>query len=95
MYFAFYFIFLIFYSVFFYSPNQGNSYNFPFREYTIQKLQQHVGAGIGTLMSISNGLGPSIFCRKMEKTRPMMEGMDGKVFYFPPESAFLLLMLYF
>ena len=24
-------------------------------------------------MSISDGLGPSIFCRKMERTRPMME----------------------
>ena len=46
-------------------------------------------------MSISNRLGPSIFCRKMEKARPMMEEMDGKVVYFPPESAFLTLMLYF
>ena len=25
----------------------------------------------------------------------MMEEMDGKVVYFPPESAFLTLMLYF
>ena len=33
-------------------------------------------------MSISDGLGPSIFCRKMEKARPMMEEMDGKVVYF-------------
>ena len=41
-----------------------------------------------TLMSISDGLGPSIFCRKMEKARPMMEEMDGKVVHFPPESAF-------
>ena len=41
-------------------------------------------------MSISDGLGPSIFCRKMEKARPMMEEMDGKVVYFPPESAFLI-----
>ena len=46
-------------------------------------------------MSISNRLGPSIFCRKMEKARPMMEEMDGKVVYLPPESAFLTLMLYF
>ena len=46
-------------------------------------------------MSISDGLGPSIFCRKMEKARPMREEMDGKVVYFPPESAFLPLMLYF
>ena len=39
-------------------------------------------------MSISDGLGPSIFCRKMEKARPMMEEMDGKVVYFPPELGF-------
>ena len=56
--------------------------------------KQHVGAGINALMSISDGLGPSIFCRKMEKMRPMMEEMDGKVVYFPPESAFPNLMLY-
>ena len=45
-------------------------------------------------MSISDGLGPSIFCRKMEKARPMSEEMEGKVVYFPPESALLRLMLY-
>ena len=46
-------------------------------------------------MSISDGLGPSIFCRKMEKARPMRKEMDGRVVYFPPESALLPLMLYF
>ena len=46
-------------------------------------------------MSISDGLGPSIFCRKMEKARPMREEMDGRVVHFPPESAFLPLLLYF
>ena len=60
-----------------------------------QDCKRYVGAGINALMSISDGLGPSIFCRKMEKARPMMEEMDGKVVYFPPESAFLTLMLYF
>ena len=30
----------------------------------------------------------------MEKARPMREEMDGKVVYFPPESALLPLMLY-
>ena len=30
----------------------------------------------------------------MEKARPMREQMDGKVVYFPPESALLPLMLY-
>ena len=57
-----------------------------------QDCKQHVGAGINTLISISDGLGPSIFCRKMEKARLMMEEMDGKVVYFQPESAFLTLM---
>ena len=48
----------------------------------------NVGAGKITLMSISDGLGPSIFCRKVEKAHPMREEMDGKVVCFPPESAF-------
>ena len=39
-------------------------------------------------MSISEGLGPSSFRRKMEKARPTIEEMDGKVVYFPPESAY-------
>ena len=64
-------------------------------EYFRITVNKGVGAGIGTLMSISDGLGPSIFCRKMEKARPMREEMDGKVVYFPPESALLPLMLYF
>ena len=46
-------------------------------------------------MSISDGLEPSIFCRKMEKALPTREEMDGRVVCFPPESAFLPLMLYF
>ena len=50
---------------------------------------------MNTLMSISDGLGPSIFCRKMEKARPKRGGMDGKVVYLPPESALSPLMLYF
>ena len=33
-------------------------------------------------MSISDGLGPSIFCRKVEKARPMIEEMDSKVVFF-------------
>ena len=57
-------------------------------------VNKGVGAGINTLMSISDGLGSSIFCRKMEKTRPMREEME-KVVYFPPVSALLPLMLYF
>ena len=33
-------------------------------------------------MSISGGLGPYFFRGKMEKTRPICEGMDGKVFVY-------------
>ena len=58
-------------------------------------VDEIVGAGIDTLMSISDGLGPSIFCRKMEKAGPMREEMDEKVVYFPPESALIPLMFYF
>ena len=72
-----------------------NFFFFPFTEYFCRTVNKSVGAGINTLMSISDGLGPSIFCRKMEKARPMREEMDGKVVYFPPESALLPLMLYF
>ena len=41
-------------------------------------------------MAISDGLSPSIFCQKMERTRLMMEEKDGKVVYFTPELAFSL-----
>ena len=64
-------------------------------EYFSRTVNKSVGAGINTLMSISDGLGPSTFCRKMGKARPMREEMDGRVVYFPPESALLPLMLYF
>ena len=57
-------------------------------EYTFLDCKQYGGAGINTLMSIFDGLGPSIFCRKMEDARLMREEMDGKVIYFPPELAF-------
>ena len=32
-------------------------------------------------MSMSDGLGPSIFCRKTEKLPPMREEMDGKAVF--------------
>ena len=48
----------------------------------------NVGAGRITWMSVSDGLGPFIFCRRMEKARPMREEMDGKDVIFPPESEF-------
>ena len=62
-------------------------------EYNFLECKQYVGAEINTLMSISDGLGPSIFCRKMEKVRPMREEMDGTVVHLQPESALLILML--
>ena len=34
-------------------------------------------------MSISDGLGTSIFCWKVENARPMREGMDMKIVFFP------------
>ena len=49
--------------------------------------KQFIGAKINILMSISDGLVPSIFSRKLEKARPMREDMDRKVVFFPPESA--------
>ena len=43
----------------------------PVVECTFLEGKQNVSAGIDTLMSISDGLEPSIFCRRMEKARPM------------------------
>ena len=68
---------------------------FPFTEYFCRTVNKRFGAGMNTLMSIYDGFGPSIFCRKVEKARPMREGMDGRVVYFPPESALPPMMLCF
>ena len=38
-------------------------------------------------MSISDGVGPTISCRTIEKARPLREEMDGNVAYLPPQSA--------
>ena len=51
-----------------------------------------VGAGVSTLMSISDGLASYIFRRKLEKTQPIRERMEGKVF-FPPESAIFVFLV--
>ena len=53
-------------------------------EYAFLECKQNVSAGIDILMSISFGLGPYNFGRKMEKARPMKEEMDGKFVCFPP-----------
>ena len=39
-----------------------------------------IGAGISTLISISDWSDPYIFRRKMEKARPVKEEMEGKLF---------------
>ena len=80
---------LVFYFIFL---TRGNMQSFTICGRQFSNFKQYVGAGINTLMSISDGLGPSIFCRKMEKARPMREDMDGKVVYFPPESSFFTLI---
>ena len=79
LYFLFYFISLMKHFSLFYPGKK------PFLD-----CKQNVGARIDTLMSISDGLGPSIFCRKMEKARPMREEIDRKVVCLPPESSFWL-----
>ena len=48
-----------------------------------------VAAGIGTLTSLSDGLGSYIFRRKMKKTQPMREELDGKVFFLQQFRHFL------
>ena len=53
-----------------------------------------VGAGISTLISISDWSYPYIFRRNMEKTRSVLEEMEGKLFFFPPESAYFLCNYY-
>ena len=81
----------------FYSALPTKEIFFPFtsREYTFLNCKEIVSLGINTVMSISDGLGPSILCQKMEKARFMREEMDENVVYIPPEAAFLTLMLFF
>ena len=47
-----------------------------------------VGAGIITLMSISDGLNPYFSRQKMEKTRSMREEMDGRVLFLAKVGFF-------
>ena len=49
-----------------------------------------VRAGMITLMSISDGLYPSIFCQKIERTPFTKEEMDGNVFIFRHSRHFHL-----
>ena len=58
--------------------------------YIYLACKQNAGAGINALMSIFDGLAPSIFRRKMKTMGSMREEMVGKVVYFTPELAFPL-----
>ena len=49
---------------------------FPFMEHTFLDCKQYVGAGIDTLMPIFEGLGPSVFLSKDEKSA-FCEGRHG------------------
>ena len=62
-------------------------------EDTFLDCKQYVGAGLNTLMSFPHELGPSIFCRMMEKARPMREEIYGKIVCLPQESTFFTSML--
>ena len=44
-------------------------------------MERDVGAAISISISVSDALGPSIFRRKMERTRPMRQEMDARVFF--------------
>ena len=56
-------------------------------EHTFLECKQNIVAQTVTLMSISDRLGPSIFCRKMEKALPMKEEVHRKVVYFPARDG--------
>ena len=67
------YILFIFKCIFKYSPIMEIALIFTLCQYL------WVGAGITTLMSISDGYDRTLFCRKME-TRSVREEMDGRVF---------------
>ena len=66
MYFCIEVMCFIFYYFFPFSILSYFIFLFQLRKLIYQDCEQHVGAGINALMSISDGVGPSIFCRKME-----------------------------
>ena len=60
-----------------------------------QNWKKYVGAGINTLMSTSDGLGPSVFLSKGAKGA-FYEGREGwKNCFFPARVGILTLMLRF
>ena len=76
--------------------NQTNYFcYFPILEYFLFFVYIYiycVGAGISTWMSISDGLGSYFFHRKMAKTQPTKEEMNGKVFISRQSRHFLSLV---
>ena len=53
-----------------------------------QQCKQYVGARVNNLLSSSDGLALSIFCRKMEKPPPMREEMEERLFVSPQSRHF-------
>ena len=68
---------------------------FQFKEDTFSDGKQNVAAQKNTLMPVSDGLGPSIFFRNLEKNESR-EGIEGwKICLFPARVSILTLMLWF
>ena len=70
MHFGFLFCFSLFHFSYFILLSQSTKF-LKFSIYGINNCQdseQYVGAGINTLMTFCDGLGPSIFCQKMQET---------------------------
>ena len=61
---------------------------FIFGLYNFHLCKEYVGAGISTLMSISDGFGHVQFLSKDGKGASYEEEMDGKVVHSPPDSLF-------
>ena len=80
--------------VIFYLPNLGNFQYFPSMDFTrFQNCEEYVGAGINTLVSVSDGIGASSFLSKDGKGASF-EGKDGwKSCLFPARVGILTLML--
>ena len=57
-------------------------------DYRIVNTINNMSAGTNTLLSISDGLGPSIFCPKMEKRILWEEKWMEKLFIYPQSRHF-------
>ena len=66
--------FILFWSTFQYFPLKENLWFF------VYVIIDCVGVALSTLMSISEGLDPTSFCRKMEKGWSTKKEIDAKVF---------------